>query len=699
MSSMNSKIETSRPNVLCASCKSYWQRASCLSFTMKELSRGGEGVPSMPQHLLHSQERAEIRSNASEGCHFCSILLGSIVGCTGDHPNRTFFADHSPIYISMDILDQEAGTFLLTLFPCEQWEVHGFHFILNTYPLRLCPKTDLVKTAMLEVYQPSSLHNSTFSMETAEFIKLWISHCKTDHALCGDDHFNTLHGSHHRPRPKRLLDLLAFEDPGRIQLVEAENKAEMEYCALSYSWGFSKPFVMTSSNIVDFQREIHTKELPQTIKDVVQIARAIGVRYLWIDALCIMQDGRHSTAASIDWYDQVNKLHDIFGQSVVTIAASESFDGDQGIIKPRNPLNQIVCQLYPDTKLGYEVIAPCTPHCLYHSFDHARWHLDSRAWVFQERILSPRTAHFTRNFVHLECRTELKCETMSTSGCHHSGSLSKADYQALFSALGMGALCQSSTDFFLGIWHDILRKYSTTNLTRKEDVLLAVAGLAQRIQAQSQLTWSFGLWREHLLRGMLWYVRGGTGTPSRQRAPTWSWASIELHGPHILFDPLVAIRLAAQINVLPETSKFEPQPLLSDYESGYAIKILGQLKPGVPSASTYPGGRLHHPYCHGIGHIHPECPFHPDYTLPENIPLCSVLIVRTSSVQHKDNTFKSYDLEIGLVLTPVAEVSGRYKRVGYFHHRYRTKSTMDLTHQLPLAFFDDTSDLIDIEII
>lgn len=131
---------SSRPHVLCTSCKSSWQRASCLGFTIEQLRRGGDGVPPMPQHILHSHDRAKIEFNASSGCHFCSIIFASVVGCTGDHPDRTFFATDGSIYISIDILSQDADTFLITLFPCEQAKIDSHDLILNSYPLRLCPR-------------------------------------------------------------------------------------------------------------------------------------------------------------------------------------------------------------------------------------------------------------------------------------------------------------------------------------------------------------------------------------------------------------------------------------------------------------------------------------------------------------------------------------------------------------------------------
>lgn len=163
-------------------------------------------------------------------------------------------------------------------------------------------------------------------------------------------------------RPKRLLDLLALQDPDRIRLIEADETSNWEYCALSYSWGFSKPYVMTSLNIAAFQNEIYVKDLPRLLQDSIEVVRGLGFRYLWIDALCIMQDGSRSAVASDDWVDQAGKMNDIFGNAVVTIAASECFDGNKKMIAQRNPLSQLTCRLDMSTKLCYEVVPPCTPY-------------------------------------------------------------------------------------------------------------------------------------------------------------------------------------------------------------------------------------------------------------------------------------------------------------------------------------------------
>ena len=284
----------------------------------------------------------------------------------------------------------------MTLFNCPQVEILSHEQIISDYGIRLSSvksKFPALETCNTDRGAGEMTSSRTrcriYSEATAELIKSWLLDCQTNHESCGDQHFSLLYGAvQSPPRPRRLLDLHAFQSPGLIQLIEAENRSGLPYCALSYSWSFSERYLLTSANIRYFQTQIQISQLPKTFQDAIEVARGIGFRYLWKDALCIMQDGGTSPAASIDWLDQAGKMNDIFGNSHVTIAASEAVDGSQGFIKRRNPLSQMVCRLDTSTKYQFEVVPPCTPHCAIHPFDNAQYHLDTRAWVLQERVLS-----------------------------------------------------------------------------------------------------------------------------------------------------------------------------------------------------------------------------------------------------------------------------------------------------------------------
>ncbi|EXJ76646.1 uncharacterized protein A1O5_01154 [Cladophialophora psammophila CBS 110553] len=316
----------------------------------------------MPQYLLHSSSQAAIRAAAESGCHFCSILVGCLTGCTGDHGAREQHRrPEDPLYISINLLDQKPGTFLLILFPCEESQILDSYM---DYTLQLAPvESDTPESTPDDELTASRAQTSTYSEATAELIRSWIIQCQAEHPVCGEKHFALLEGQRpSMPGPRRLLDLQAFQTPGRIRLIEAENEPWLPYCALSYSWGRSKPYLLTVHNLSDFQKEIHLSNLPKTFQDAIEVVRGIGLRYLWADALCILQGGETSAVASEDWFDQTGKMSDIFGNSLITIAASEAHDGSQGFITSRNPLSYTICRLDLEAGLRFAVIPPCTPY-------------------------------------------------------------------------------------------------------------------------------------------------------------------------------------------------------------------------------------------------------------------------------------------------------------------------------------------------
>lgn len=289
-------------------------------------------------------------------------------------------------------------------------------------------------------------------------------------------------------------------------------------------------------------------------------------------------------------------------------------------------------------------------------------------------------------------------------GCHHSGAVAKADYQILFSMFSPQGLDDFARDGFLSFWHELIRRYSTTNLSRKSDLLTALAGLAKQVQRKSRLTWSFGLWRECLLRDLLWFVRGGIGTTCHDRAPTWSWASIDVQKQQVMYEPATEVSLLAEIINLPHATDFARRPGSSVDETKHCVKIIGLLRPGCPDFSKYgqnttssAGSDIRvHRNCKGMQHIHTQCPFHPDYELPDSIELHSLLVAYASGTQQTRGSRQSWETHVGIVLTPVSGRQNRYKRVGYFH--------MDIQDQIEgedqqLSWLLENSKTVEVEII
>jgi len=124
-------------------------------------------------------------------------------------------------------------------------------------------------------------------------------------------------------RPSRLIDIQAFEgESPDVRLVD-ENEV-LEYLPLSHCWGQVPTFTTTSESLDQRRPRIPYGNLPRTFKDAVKISRDLSYRYLWIDALCIVQGSEE------DWASEGSKMEDIFSNCALCIAATSGIDGSSG---------------------------------------------------------------------------------------------------------------------------------------------------------------------------------------------------------------------------------------------------------------------------------------------------------------------------------------------------------------------------------
>lgn len=357
----------------------------------------------------------------------------------------------------------------------------------------------------------------------------WLKECVVDHGLGFCPKLFTDSGP--PALPHRVLSIIANESQD-VKLEESEGSLGY-YACLSHCWGENQPLTTTKETLAQHKINIPWASLPRTFQDAIIVAREIGIHYIWIDSLCIVQDDEE------DWQVESILMGQIYGNSAFTIAGSVSSGADQGLFRTSD-------SKYMDEPLqtsgGHGVEAPSNVRCrtpLVH--DVAELPLLQRAWVYQERLLSPRFLHFGQQELIWECRQFLACEC--------GGMQPKYSKRLRWPKLKM----QMHPGFWTHVrviphsvqktWHTAVQDYSRMELSRPSDLFPAVSGIARLIEDDQGWTYVAGLWKETFITDLLWK----TAVPQKSarcqpwRAPTFSWASVIAIGKkdykwHIAYD-------------------------------------------------------------------------------------------------------------------------------------------------------------------
>jgi len=136
------------------------------------------------------------------------------------------------------------------------------------------------------------------------------------------------------PGPEQMLgqhdnwrDLFQAES---LNLLQTSRGQRGRYAALSYCWGDSLPLETTTTNLQAHESAIGFEKLPQTLQDAVMVVRYLGIRYVWIDCLCILQDSK------ADWEREAARMADIYSNAYLTLAASRAKHCGEGFLGTRN---------------------------------------------------------------------------------------------------------------------------------------------------------------------------------------------------------------------------------------------------------------------------------------------------------------------------------------------------------------------------
>ncbi|TRX89299.1 hypothetical protein FHL15_009736 [Xylaria flabelliformis] len=339
------------------------------------------------------------------------------------------------------------------------------------------------------------------SLEQFLLLKEWIRVCDFTHRTCREDA---------KPAPTMPTRLVEVGDP--LRLVKSRCIKPSPYVALSHCWGKTETLCTTNENITQLMESINFSSLPKTFRDAIQVTRGIGIEYLWIDSLCIIQDDKN------DWEHESAQMEKVFSFAYCTIGASSSKSSVEGFLDKRCSRS---CVQLETTGIG--TLYVCQNIDNFH-LDVELGELNSRGWVLQERALSRRSIFYTRTQVYWECGAGVHCETLAR--------LKNAKAALIGDAKFPNSALEYYRDGRQMLVQDLYERYSRLAFTHYWDRPVAILGLQERLARAFKTQGAYGLFATYAGRLLLW-KRSGVHHMTRiqqhsgahRRAPTWSWFS------------------------------------------------------------------------------------------------------------------------------------------------------------------------------
>lgn len=317
------------------------------------------------------------------------------------------------------------------------------------------------------------------------------------------------------PLPKRIISL----NGDKIKLMETGD-LHGRYVALSHCWGKSQPFKTTEANIEQMKADIAWESLSIVFQNAVTVCRRMEIDFLWIDSLCIIQDSDQ------DWEIESSKMCEYYEHAHFTISAACSPNGNVPFLTRRDE-KWLPHEFHLIDRRGNDRVfraRQCAGSSISQPIEDAGT-LATRAWVWQEAILSTRLLSFTSSELIWECKETALAEDGGVP-------------RGLFSMRLPQQLDRYQTTPMLG-WHELVGTYSIRDLTFPTDRLPALGGVASKMSEILESDYLAGLWKKNLIADLCWSVDYTAEEILRYRpvdylAPSWAWPSVS--GPIVFQD-------------------------------------------------------------------------------------------------------------------------------------------------------------------
>ena len=403
---------------------------------------------------------------------------------------------------------------------------------------------------------------------SVEVVRGWIQQCTGSHAHCS--------AAECIPQlPTRVIDVGGLYGDEGPRLLVTQGKYS-QYACLSYCWGGPQPMKLTRANLAQFQATIPFSSLPYSLQDAMWWTRQLGLRYLWIDALCIIQDDE------IDKAREITDMTMIYMRAFITLYAAKARTCHSGFRQPSVPYN---FQWDPFTRA--EIAFPCQngaglgtliaqPTRVYNSSDE--W-LNSRGWALQENLLSERLLTFG------SWQMYWTCQSANFVNGGHMKSFS-APPMRLSEIVFMAAHVQPPNKRapVYALWLDIVEQYVLRQLSDREDRLPALAGVAypfQRVLGPDEV-YLAGLWLGDMPRCLTWCVSHDDDSKAEHEAAeeiargpgSWSWTSLQ---SKVHWRDIEDVPITDDHNTLVASLLFRTKVAAYEIKPRYAEAPLGQV--------------------------------------------------------------------------------------------------------------------------
>ncbi|KFY20924.1 hypothetical protein V491_03316 [Pseudogymnoascus sp. VKM F-3775] len=496
---------------------------SCLAF-QSGVTRTFETKVAL-EFRLH-QDRKHLNDSAREGCPLCSITADALdaadrnaqrSGRKTNNQGNFEPGPASPVFLKISLRFSSNNSV----------QLFGIKAICGESSITL--DADVLNEDFTSIAQD---HNEkrlgTGSKRALLTAKKWLHLCRDKdnaaHSACQEA---CRRQEANDGLPVRLLHIAEPKD--KPHLVEGKG-VTAPYCALSFCWSADDAFATTRANLSQNMDGIPLGSLPQLIQDAISVARDLGYQYLWMDALCIIQDDDQ------DWCREAARMHTIYSRADLTISSLVASDCHATLFRPWTLRTLYPVPLYirePKRNRQSHGSLAVFPEWIQEDFS-IEGPVHSRAWTLQEQLLSTRTLYFGDGLLYWECLSDYMTEADPAGEIKRQYDYRFQQEKRLNSKCALKGVLpsrlQMSEEHFQPFehWKQLLEEFTRRRLTYQTDRIPAYLSISTYLASSAGNQFLGGLWKgDRLLESLCWRVTEPLPGPGMSITPSWTWASMQ----------------------------------------------------------------------------------------------------------------------------------------------------------------------------